>query len=163
MMLNRIKDGAIITGLAAVISFVGCSTPSQNAPEAHEKRALASFSQEITSPVHEFQIKTGGVYTLDIEVKNTGTEPWFRGDGPLFVNAGYRWHDSTGAVLPLEGTRAQLTRSVIPPGETDSLKLQVLAQPKPGSYTLWISMVQEQVAWFFDKGASPLILHVTIT
>jgi hypothetical protein len=35
-MLIRIKYGAIIAGLAAVISFV-----SQNATEALEKRALA--------------------------------------------------------------------------------------------------------------------------
>jgi hypothetical protein len=147
MKMKMTKCGAICAGLAAVISLIGCT--SQNGggvPELREKRPLTSFSQEITSPVHDIQIKRGTVYTLNLTCKNTGTEPWIRGAGPMFVDAGYRWKDSKGSQLPFEGTRAQLTRSVVRPGESDFLKLQIIAQPNPGSYTLWISMVQEQVA-----------------
>jgi len=157
-MLSRIKYGAIITGLAALISFVSCSEP-----EVHEGDRLTSFSQEITSPIHEFQVKVGEAYPLDITVKNTGTQPWFGSTPTMSVRVGYRWHDSKGAVLPIEGNRAQLDRPELKPGETDQLKLTVVAPPTPGSYTLHVSMVQEGVQWFFAAGAKPLVLHITVT
>ncbi len=78
------------------------------------------------------------------------------------VDAGYRWVDRAGNILPIEGTRAFLNRSTIQPGENDQLTLQVIAPANPGAYELWISMVQEGVNWFFDRGAKPLVLKVTV-
>jgi hypothetical protein len=127
-------------------------------------KPLTSFSQEITSAVHEITVTSGGTYTLDVTVKNTGTEPWVQqGTGEMPVNAGYRWIGRGGAVLPIEGARASLTRGSIGPGEADRLKLVIKAEPKPGKYSLWVSMVQEGVAWFYDKHAKPLVVNVTIT
>jgi hypothetical protein len=167
--LAWLKSGAAASTILIGVSFFpGCNS-SKNEQGTEQKTVtfrkapLTVFSEEITSPVHEFEVKAGGSYTLDVTVTNTGTEPWLQGDGPLFVDAGYRWHDISGATLPFEGTRARLTRPAIRPGESDSLKLQVLAQPRPGSYTLWVSMVQEGIAWFFEKNAKPLIIPVKIT
>ncbi len=164
--LAGLRAGAATSAILIGVAFLsGCnSSKNEQGSEAVQKAPLTTFSQEITSPIRQFEVKAGGTYTLDITVKNTGTEPWLQGDGPMVVNAGYRWHDSSGAALPFEGTRAHLTRAVIRPGESDSLKLQILAQPTtPGSYTVWISMVQEGVAWFFERTAKPLIIPVTIT
>jgi hypothetical protein len=149
---------AICIGLAAVISLISCSEP-----EVHEGDRLTSFSQEITSPIHEFQVKAGEAYTLDITTKNTGTQPWFGSTPTMSVRAGYRWHDSNGVVLPIEGNRAQLDHPELKPGDSARLKLIVVAPPTPGSYTLLVSMVQEGVKWFFEGGAKPLVLHVTVT
>ena len=105
----------------------------------------------------------GETYTLPIKVTNTGTERWPAGKGNVFsVDAGYRWLDIQGTVLPIEGNRAMLTRSEVQPGQSDSLTLQVIAPSSPGTYTLWVSMVQEGVAWFFSKGAKPLAIQVTV-
>lgn len=123
---------------------------------------LTSFSQEITCPVRDFRVKAAGTYSLDINVKNTGTQPWFAGRGPASIDVGYRWIGSGGTVIPLEGNRALPHRSVIEPGESDQLTLQVMAPPNPGSYTLWISMVQEGVDWFYRRGAKPLVLQATV-
>jgi hypothetical protein len=123
---------------------------------------LTSFSQEIGSPVHELRAQAGSTFSLEIDTKNTGTQPWLGRALAAPVSAGYRWLDSGGTVLPMEGNRAQLKSPVLGPGESDHLKLQVVAPPSPGSYTLWVSMVQEGVAWFFAKGAKPLALPVTV-
>ncbi len=122
---------------------------------------LTSFSQEITSPICEFEVKAGGTYTLDINTKNTGTQSWLVGRHAALVNASYRWFDIHGNVLSIEGNRALLNRSVRP-GESDLLKLKIVAPPAPGSYSLWISMVQEGVAWFYSRGAKPLVVPVTV-
>ena len=157
LIKTRTRCGAICIGLAAVISLISCG-----APEVHEGTPLTSFSQEITSPIREFQVKAGEAYTLDFAAKNTGTQPWFGSTPTMSVRAGYRWHDSKGVVLPIEGNRAQLDRPELKPGDSAQLKLTVVAPPTPGSYTLHVSMVQEGVSWFFTAGAKPLVLHVTV-
>ena len=156
-MQCSVHYAAFCIGLATVMCLSGCKS------ELHEGEPLTSFSQEITSPVHDFQIKAGEAYTLNITVKNTGTQPWFGNTPTMSVRAGYRWYDSNGVVLPIEGNRAQLESLELRPGDTAQLKLSVVAPPTPGSYTLHVSMVQEGVRWFFEAGAKPLTLHATVT
>ena len=103
-------------------------------------RPLTPVSQEISSAIHEFRVRAGVVYTLEVDVKNTGLQPWFGHVRVAPVNASYRWLDANGNILPIEGNRALLNRS-IRPGENHSLILQVVPPPTPGSYTLWVSMV----------------------
>lgn len=127
----------------------------------YEGEHLTSFSQEITSSIDRLDVWAGEPYILTIKSKNTGDQPWCAGmHAP--VNASYRWLDETGNVLEIEGNRAPLTRSLIRPGESDILKLSVVAPSIPGTYTLWVSMVQEGVAWFYNKGARPLALKVNV-
>jgi hypothetical protein len=159
---TTVKSGIVCIGFAAVILLSGCRTAEHSGAGAETHARLTSFSQEITSPVHEFQTKVGDTYTLDITAKNTGTEPWSGGQKAMSVQAGYRWLDSKGNALPIEGNRAALDRPVVQPGESDTLKLQVAAPSTPGSYTLWVSMVQEGVAWFYIQGAKPLVLQATV-
>ncbi len=162
-VLKNVKHGAICIGFVATILLYACKSGQDGSvAEKHEGDPLTSFSQEITSPIHEFQVEAGGAYTLDINVKNTGTQPWFGGARPMMVAASYRWLDSAGNTLPIEGNRAQLGRPVVRPGESDQLKMQVVAPPDPGSYSLSVSMVQEGVAWFYLRGAKPLVLQVTV-
>jgi hypothetical protein len=164
MVMNAVKCRAICFGFAAVALLSGCGYEPKggSVSEIHAGDNLTSFSQEITSSIHEFQVKPGGSYTVPISVKNTGTQPWFGGKQATSVDAGYRWIDGKGNVLPIEGNRAELDRPSVQPGESDQLKLQVTAPPDPGSYTLWISMVQEGVAWFYAQGTKPLVLQVAV-
>jgi FkbM family methyltransferase len=123
---------------------------------------LSSFSQEITSPVHDFRVAAGATCTVPITVKNTGTQPWFGRAPRAPVHASYQWRGANGDVLPIEGNRTLLNRPLLSPGESDELNLQILAPVYPGSYILWISMVQEAVAWFYSRGAQPLVLRATV-
>jgi FkbM family methyltransferase len=127
-----------------------------------EADRLSSFSQEITSPANELRMSAGGACTVSINVKNTGTQPWFGSSAVWPVRASYRWFDTNGNALPIEGNRALLSRPVIQPGESDMVQLQISAPPYSGLYTVAISMVQEGVAWFLDRGADPLVLTAKI-
>ena len=130
--------------------------------EMHERDHLTSFSQEITSGISELELKPGETYTLEINVKNTGKQPWFGGKGEATsVTAGYRWVDNKGNGVH-GPNRALFNRPVIRPGESDRLRLQLVAPSNPGTYTLWISMVQEGVYWFYARGAKPLFLRVKV-
>jgi hypothetical protein len=162
-MRNETKHGGVCIALAVVVLSSGCTSEKKGSATSdfHEGDALSSYSQEITSPIHEFEVKVGETYTLNITAKNTGTQPWF-GQGASPVNACYRWLDPKGVILPIEGKRTSLSSAVLQPGATDQLKLQVVAPANPGSYTLWVSMVQEGVDWFFGKGAKPLVIQVTV-
>ncbi|HEX4169522.1 MAG TPA: hypothetical protein VHZ55_29010 [Bryobacteraceae bacterium] len=163
-MPSALKYAVVSVGFTALIWLSSCGSqqPGSAAPEIHKGDRLTSFSQEITSPIHEFQVKAGGAYEVDISAKNTGTQPWFGGGDAMSVDVGYRWLDSNGSVLPMEGKRTQLDRAAVQPGESDQLKVQVVAPSKPGSYMVWISMVQEGVVWFYAQGAKPLVLQVTV-
>lgn len=156
---------AIFFTVMAVMVLIGCGAGKKqsNPSEIRAGDHLTSFSQEITSPVHEFQVAGGGTYPLDVTVKNISAEPWFGGGHPATVDVSYRWLDDKGNTLPIEGNRAQFDRPEIRPGESDSLKLQVVAPAAPGSYSLWVSMVQEGVDWFYMRGAKPLVVQVTVT
>lgn len=152
-----------LLGAISIALLTGCKDSAKpETTEFHQGSPLTSFSQEITSPVREFTVKPGDTYTLIIAVKNTGKQPWYGRTGTPGVDASYRWVDAKGKELPIEGNRALLSRPVIAPGESDQLTLPVVAPPEKGSYDLWVSMVQEAVAWFYQEGTKPLVIHVTV-
>jgi archaellum component FlaG (FlaF/FlaG flagellin family) len=82
---------SITMAVAFALLMNGCSKPSDEASSGfHAGDQLTSLCEQITSPVHEFQVKADGEYTLDVEVKNTGKQPWF-GDSPTApVRLSYR-------------------------------------------------------------------------
>lgn len=157
----RFHAAAAVLLLTLFICSCKVEEPNPNAPPAAPER-LTSFAQDITSPVRTFQVDAGGIYPLDLTIKNTSSESWPGGKKPMSVDVGYRWLDINGAALPIEGNRAVFTRPVLRPSESDSVKLLVAAPPTPGTYTLKISAVQEGYVWFHDRGAQPLILEVTV-
>jgi len=163
-MLNAINRGRVCLAFALVFLLSACNSEKKSdaAAETHEGDPLTSYSQEITSSVNGFEVKVGETYALDINVKNTGTQPWFGHARVAQVDVSYRWLDSDGKILPIEGNRSILNAQVLQPGASEQLKLQVVAPPNPGSYILWVSMVQEGVIWFYGKGAKPLALRVTV-
>jgi hypothetical protein len=163
-MLKALDGGRVC--LAFVLVFLLCACNSEKKAGTtegiQEGQPLTSYSEEITSPVTGFEVKAGETYPLEITVKNTGTQAWYGHGRVAQVDASYRWLDSKGTILPIEGNRAVLNPAVLEPGASDQLKLPVVAPPNPGSYILWVSMVQEGVIWFYGKGAKPLALRVTV-
>jgi FkbM family methyltransferase len=131
-------------------------------PRLDQGVSFTLFSQEMSSDAQDLRVKPGADYTLDVIVKNTGTQPWFRDRPAAPVNLSYRWYEAKGSMLAIEGNRAFLSAPVLQPGQTDRFSLRVTAPPLPGFYMLRLSMVQEGVSWFFNRGAKPLDLRVTV-
>lgn len=163
LAIQTARRPLVVFGVLLIALLPGCTSSDKPAePGFRQGDSLTSFSEEITSPISEFTVKAGDAYPLNITVKNTGTQPWYGGAKAASVDASYRWVDAKGKELPIEGNRVLLSRPVIAPGESDKLTLPVLAPPGKGHYDLSISMVQEAVAWFYHKGAKPLVLRVTV-
>jgi hypothetical protein len=112
-------------------------------------RFASSVALEETPKV----LKPGESTRIKIRVTNTSDSVWSAdgGDaGEYRVTASSRWLDD-GPALAAESPRAMLSRDVRP-GETEELWVPIRAPSIPGQYTLVLTMVQEQVAWFCDVG-----------
>jgi hypothetical protein len=65
-------------------------------------------------------------------------------------------------MLVSEGTRTALPKDLAP-GESVVLNALVQTPPSAGNFTLRLTMVKEDVAWFDERGARTLDLPVTVT
>lgn len=100
------------------------------------------------------------VYT--VEVKNDTDQIWSKirpYGNRCAINMGYKWFDENDNEV-LEG-RTNLINS-IQPFSTELEKVLVRYPSKAGRYILKISMVQEGIAWFFDRGGAYTELVVDV-
>jgi len=100
---------------------------------------------------------------IPVLVKNTSNFLWSNvGEYP--TNFSYRWIDADGKLVTFDGDGE---RTPLPfelsPGESAVLNAVIKTPPKPGKYSLVLTMVQERVAWFNEKQAQSPNIEVTIT
>ncbi|MNT95422.1 hypothetical protein D3C72_2372990 [compost metagenome] len=60
-----------------------------------------------------------------------------------------------------DGLRTSFAEPVAP-GKDVTIKLNAAAPKHPGTYTLQVSLVKEQVAWFDSKQVKPLELTLSV-
>jgi hypothetical protein len=111
----------------------------------------------------------GSSADVRIAFTNVGNVVWpdvLAGD-PATHNAGYAvrlayaWTPASAAPAGRPGRRADLPHPVHP-GETMTLLVPLDAPNEPGEYRVTFELVQELVAWFDTKGASMLVVPVTV-
>jgi O-antigen ligase len=91
--------------------------------------------------------------TMLVTVRNEGPMLW-RADRSPMVHLSYHWRQGDNAdYVVFEGERTGLPHDVAP-GESVVVDAVVLAPPKPGTYELEWDLVQEHVAWFYQKSKS---------
>ncbi|HET6585175.1 MAG TPA: hypothetical protein VFG69_17075, partial [Nannocystaceae bacterium] len=106
-------------------------------------------------------VAAGDGLRVRARIRNDGTEPWSRDRGDAWS---YRWLDSEGEPLAIEGERTQWSRAVAPGEEIDVVA--TLAVPDtPGDYRLAWQPVREHVRWLGapreDRASGwPLDVHV---
>lgn len=128
--------------------------------EAHALPA-AAFKAQISLADPPAKMRVGEKQTIQVKVKNASDQPWFaRGgeinknpDNRFYLAVGNRWlkPDEKTLVTNMDG-RYGLQKN-LKPGEEEQVSLQITAPSEPGDYTLEVDLVQEQVAWFRDKGS----------
>ena len=96
---------------------------------------------------------------VSIRVTNRGPGTWPSG-GTRAVRAGARWHRDGAAV-------GGETRGVLPgdlgPNESAVVTLELLGPRRPGEYEVECGLLQEDVAWFVDRGGSSIRGHVSVS
>lgn len=137
-----------------------------------EARALpvAAFKAQLTLIDPPTKMRTGEKQTILVKVKNASDQLWFaRGgevnknpDNRFFLAVGNRWlkSDEKNLVTNMDG-RYGLQKD-LKPAEEEQVSLQITAPKDPGEYTLEVDLLQEQVAWFSDKGSPTARAKITV-
>jgi len=152
---RRLAAGVVAATLVAVL---GCGRGGpKRLPEAGFQVAFGPHS--VAS-----EMASGKTVAADITVKNASPVTWpSKPDSKnrYNVNLSYHWLDKKGKMVVFDGLRTPLPRD-LKPGESVDLKTAIQAPEKPGRYTLELTMVQEQSAWFPEKDGAKLVLPVTV-
>ena len=94
-------------------------------------------------------LRAGETVTVLCTVTNR-SDAIYRSAPPNPVQLCYRWYDAGGAAV-CAGTwlHTPLSRP-LQPGESDPVQMRIAAPESPGNYTLAVTLLQENVAWFDD-------------
>jgi hypothetical protein len=110
---------------------------------------LTEFKSSIECMAEIDRLPAGVDTLLQMKIKNTSNATWpASGRNPVHLSYQWRLHDSQLVVG--DGLRTYLPEDVAP-GKTVILPLLVRTPKEPGELVLGVSLVQEQVAWFFDR------------
>ena len=98
----------------------------------------------------------GRTLTVQAEIVNTTGTPWVSADGWA---AGYHLFDEPTSTLVLDGERTVLD---LAPGSSRPLEVTVTTPPEPGEYTVYVSAMQEHVAWWYEHGWPFVLVELSV-
>ena len=126
----------------------------------HEVPPLTEFAATLTSLEAPGRITAGSTFSLPVRIQNTGGQSWLS-SCLRPVRVAYHWLDEAGNVVVYDGQRTALPGD-LHAGDHAVVQVRVEAPPRPGNHTLRLTLVQETVAWFEDRGSVPLDFLVPI-
>jgi lipopolysaccharide transport system permease protein len=98
----------------------------------------------------------GRLLRVACEIVNKSAERWLAANGWA---AGYQIFDEPTGTLVIDGARTPVD---VAPAERTCLKFQVALPPEPGKYHIFVSLLRENVAWFYEKGWPFLLIEVSV-
>ena len=166
---------AIIVSIVAAGLLAGCasqkpssSSPPTAAPDLPYATAPLpdnGYKAKITLLESPTKLRVGQKVTIRVKAQNASSVPWNgRGGGDdnrLYIAAGDRWLKPDGTVITALDGRYGLDRN-LKPGEETEVPLLITAPKDPGDYILEVDLVQEQVAWFHEKGSETTRVKITV-
>src|SRR4051794_25575263 len=179
--MKQVKIWGVILTVAAGLILCSCggkvSTPapgpSQSARSLPPTEPVAlpdrGFKAAITLIDPPAKLRAGQKETVRIKIKNDSPVTWWargaqvntRSDNKFYIAVGNRWLKADGGVATNMDGRYGIGKDLAPAEETE-VPLVVTAPREPGDYTLEIDIVQEQVAWFSDKGSPTAKTKITV-
>src|SRR5215831_6938887 len=185
MTINKVVPGAMLVLFAFLL---GCHTtppppgvergPAANSPQ---KQNNAPQSQDAPGPLADkgfkaritlidlpAKLRVGQKETVQVKIKNESDLMWWsrggrintRPDNKFYMAVGDRWLKSDGSLLTNMDGRYGVPKD-LGPGDETQVPLQITAPNDPGEYTLEVDMLQEQVAWFSEKGSPTARAKIT--
>ncbi len=141
--------------------------PERYASLPAEAPAADIFHAELalSEPVPTTMVAASDV-SLRVRVQNASPEPW-PSDPALAprerVHLSYHWRSPAAEPLPLpEPARITLSRT-LRPGDAEIVSCRLRTPDAAGQYLLELDLVEENVAWFSEKGSKPLRVQVVVT
>ena len=128
-----------------------------------------AFKAQIALPDPPTKLRAGQKEIITVKAKNASDVLWWaRGgevndhpDNKFYIALGDRWLDKDGKLLTEMDGRLGISRDLKPGAEVE-LPLEITAPKEPGDYILEVDLVQEQVAWFSDKGSPTARTKITV-
>jgi 2-polyprenyl-3-methyl-5-hydroxy-6-metoxy-1,4-benzoquinol methylase len=110
------------------------------------------------------RVRAGEQLQVAFEVENTGDTLWLVSRAALkgTIRLGVKILDEAGATIDEIHGRPPLPRALAP-GERVSLMLAHPAPTAPGSYTLKIDFISQDICWFEQHGSQPLALPFRVS
>ena len=98
---------------------------------------------------------------VSVSLSNDSQEVWLGyGDHPILLS--YHWKRQDGSYVVYDGLRTKLRMGELAAGAVVEEKILVQAPNERGAYQLILTVVQEGVGWFEDKGFSSVSFEVMI-
>jgi lipopolysaccharide transport system permease protein len=89
-------------------------------------------------------------------IVNQSAAAWRPEDGWA---AGYHLFDDPTGTLVVDGARTPLD---LEPGAFRTLELTIATPPEPGEYSIYVSAMRENIAWFYEKGWPFLLVDFAV-
>jgi hypothetical protein len=122
---------------------------------------LTHYGVEFLSSDTPALMQQDRTYAVHLAVRNASDGAWDTGAARGPVHISYHWWPASGGEATYDGARSWLSQTVAP-GETVAVTAHVLAPSQPGKYVLEWDVVQENVCWFGQRGASTLRLDIEV-
>jgi len=144
--------------LSVMLLSVGCG--KGNAPRLPESGFKVTFGgHQIPS-----EMKLGKTIQASVNISNSSDRAWPskpNSKGENAVNLAYHWLDRQGQVVVYDGERTPFPEN-LNPGESVELAMTIKPPPHAGKYLLEVTLVQEAVAWFPEKGGDKIEVPVWV-
>jgi len=140
---------------------VATDAPASSVPDSRKPGILrADF--KLTGPLPQ-RIEPGEKISATITIRNSGDTLWLSGQTLRagIVMPGVRVFDQRGEMVSEVHGHPMLPRSIAP-GQYVSMSLPCAVPPIPGTYTVKIDLVDQQVCWFEERGSQPLVFKVEV-
>jgi hypothetical protein len=166
----RVRISIVVLLSTALMYGAGCRSETGSPGSANQSAPVVTkeahplpdngFKAQVTLVDPPAKLRAGQKETIRARVKNVSEVQWYSHGGEINTNpdnryylaVGNRWLKSDGSLLTNMDGRHGIGKD-LKPGEETEVPLQITAPKDPGDYILEVDLVQEQVAWFHDKGS----------
>jgi GT2 family glycosyltransferase len=110
-------------------------------------------------------LEAGKAGTATVAITNVGESRWAAAtkepDWRGSVRLSYHWYNDTGKSVQWEGERTNLPHD-LGPSDSATVQMRIFAPFRPGTYDLEVTLVNEGVAWFDQKGSAGVRSRVEV-
>lgn len=94
--------------------------------------------------------------TVRLDVRNATWSAWTQAEGWAI---GYHLFDDPTSTLVIDGERTPVS---LKPGENLQTELSIITPPEPGEYCIYVSVMQEHVAWWYERGWPFVLIDLAV-